>query len=282
MVSIPALPSVRVISWLGNKVNVFRRSIRIVAGGGGVARMSELLAKTFVAKRSRFEFGQVAVPMKALDGASLQMRPATSDLQDAYEFYTLWIHLPDAESGVEDPRQIVELGCNIGAALTSLGVHFPAARVLGVEPDRANAALARANTSILAPRATIVEAAIWDSITDLVVDRSGEEGSNGFFVRAALPTDPPGQTVAAATDVDTLLAEHMPEGPIDHMVINIEGTEPRILRKGGAWIGRCRSIKMETHPARGFSAEEAIALLEGHGFRAWREPRYPKFVVAVR
>lgn len=270
------------IAQLESKVEAYRRSVRLGAGATGVARMSEVLAKTFVAKRSNREFHQVAVPMKALEGTPLHIRPGTSDLQDALEFYTLWLHLPAAEAGIEDPRQIVELGCNIGAALTSLAVHFPAAQVLGVEPDPKNAAMARFNAEPFGSRVTIVEGAIWDKVANLVVDRVSFRGSNGFAVREELPSDPPGQAFATAVDVDTLLAEHMPEGPIDHMVINIEGTEPRILRRGGEWIRRCRSIKMESHPERGFSAEEAIALLEGHGFRAWREPDFPKFIVAVR
>lgn len=60
----------------------------------------------------------------------------------------------------------------------------------------------------------------------------------------------------------------MPSGAIDFMTVTIEGTEPRLLSAGGEWADRLRSIRVEFHPERGFTAEDCIGLLEGLGFRA--------------
>jgi FkbM family methyltransferase len=267
---------------ISSKLNALRRSVPIAAGPAGVARMSEVLVKTRLAKMRGRPFAAVAVPMKALGGAPLEIRPGTTDLQDALEFYTLDLYLPDPRAELEQPCQIVELGCNIGAALTALGVRFPRARLLGVEPAGESLALARRNTAPFGPRCTLVQVAIWDSVESLIIDRSGGHGAYGFQVRPRRPSDPPEEPAVQATDVDTLLAEHMPDGPIDHMVLNIEGTERRVLEAGGEWLRRVRSLKIESHPEYGFSTEDCIAVLEGHGFRCTPVPRFPKFVSAVR
>ena len=253
----------------------------IAAGPAGVARTCEVLVKTRLAKMRGRPFRPVAVPMKALAGAALEIRPGTSDLQNVLEFYTLDLYRPDPRAGIENPRQIVELGCNIGAALAALGVRFPSARLLGVEPAGESLALARRNTALFGSRCTLVQAAIWDTATDLVVDRGGEKGAYGFTVRPRAPADPFDLSVPAI-DVDSLLAEQMPKGPIDHLLMNIEGSERRVLEAGGRWLERVRSLKIESHPEFGFSTEECIALLERHGFRGEPVPQFPKFVSAVR
>jgi FkbM family methyltransferase len=267
---------------ISSKISAWRRSMPIAAGPAGVGRMNEVLVKTRLAKLRGREFGPVAVPMKALGGAPLAIRPGTTDLQDALEFYTLGLYLPDPRVELRQPRQIVELGCNIGAALTALGVRFPTAALLGVEPAGESLALARRNTAPFGSRCTLVQAAIWDSVEELVVDRSSEKGAYGFQVRPRRPSDPPEDGVVPALDVDTLLHRHMPDGPIDHMVMNIEGTERRVLEAGGDWIGRVRSLKIESHPEFGFSTAECMSLLERHGFDCAPVPQFPKFVSAVR
>jgi FkbM family methyltransferase len=267
---------------ISSKINAFRRSTRIVVGPAGLVRMSEVLAKTRVAKMWGREFGPVPVRMKALDGAPLAIRPGTSDLQDALEFYTLGLYLPDPRAGLSEPRQIVELGCNIGAALTALGVRFPTAALLGVEPAAESIALARRNTAIFGSRCTLVQSAIWDTPTELVVDRGGGKGAYGFRVRPRLPADPPEEAAIPALDIDSLLRRYMPDGPIDHMLLNIEGTERRVLEAGGEWLGRVRSLNIESQPEYGFGAEECMALLTEHGFDCERLPRFPKFISAVR
>lgn len=246
--------------------------------------MTQVLARTWDGKRSKWlgEGAPIAVPMKELGGRALYIRPATSDLQNATEFYTYGLHLPVPEADIENPRQIVELGCNIGVALTALAARFPNATVLGVEPDPTNVALARRNTAQFGDRCIVVESAIWDSPTKLVVDRSSAKGSYAVSVRPQEDSDPPDLPVTEALDVDSLLATHMPNGKIDHMVINIEGTEPRVFARGGDWPSRVRSLMVESHPEFGYPTADCISQLEQLGFRAWSYEPFPKFVAAVR
>lgn len=123
-------------------------------------------------------------------------------------------------------RQICELGSNIGTALAGLAVRYPDARLLGVEADPSNAALARANVAGYGARCQVVEAAVWDQEAELVVvgDRA-----DALEVRPRRASDPPAPNSIRGRTVDSLLAEHMPDGAIDYMHMNVEGTEKRIL-----------------------------------------------------
>lgn len=272
------------MSLVSSKWSAYRRATKLAQGGRGVLRMTQVLVMTWDGKRRGLLSAStpIAVPMKELNGGDLYIRPATSDLQNATEFYTYGLHLPVPEAGVEDPRQIVELGCNIGVALTSLSTRFPNATVLGVEPDPTNVALARRNTARFGDRCIVVESAIWDSPAELVVDRSSAKGSYAVSVRPREDADPVDVPITEALDVDSLLAAHMPDGQIDHMVINIEGTEPRVFSKGGNWPSRVRSLMVESHPEFGYSTAECIAQLEQLGFQAWPYTPFPKFVAAIR
>ena len=225
----------------------------------------------------------VQVPMKALGGDVIGVRPGTSDLYNASWYYLDGLHLPAAELRDRDLRQICELGSNIGAALTALALRYPGARLLGVEPDPGNAAMARANTRRLGDRCRVVEAGIWDANTDLVVDTSSQHGQHGFTVRPREAGDPPSATSIHALTVDSVLDEHMPDGDIDYMHMTIEGTEPRVLGAGGRWVERTRALRVELHPYGDFEAPRCIELLERLGYEAWTDPALPdKWVHAVR
>jgi hypothetical protein len=270
---------------VSTKISAFRRATDLSAGSSGYLRMTEVLVKTRVNKalgRSASTSGAIAVPMKDLGGRRLYIRPGTSDLQNATEYYKFGLPLPVLEAGIANPRQMVELGCNIGVSLSSLATHFPTANLLGIEPDADNAAMARRNTGQFGDRCTIVESAIWDEPAELVLSHSTGMGANGISVRVREDSDPVDLPSIAALDLDSLLATHMPEGEIDHMLVNIEGTEPRFFAKGGDWVSRVRSLKVETQPEVGYFAADCIAQLEQLGFRAWPYEPFPKFVAAVR
>ncbi len=225
----------------------------------------------------------VGIPMKKLGGCELLVRPGASDLRNASYYYRDRLYLPPAQAVECDLRQICELGANIGASLAALAYRYPNARVLGVEPDPGNAALARLNVAQFGRRCEVVEAGIWDSSTELVVDRDSRYGEHGFSVRPRRETDPAELEGVRALHIDALLAEHMPEGPIDYMQINIEGTEPRAFAAGGGWPARVRSLRVEAHPELGYPAGQCVEDLRGLGFEAWADEKLPeKWILAVR
>ena len=211
----------------------------------------------------------VALPVKELDGRPLHVRPGTADMNTIFLNYVQGAHLPPPPFVDRDLRQICELGSQIGTGIAGLAARYPRARVIGVEPDPHNAALARRNVEAFGDRCEVVETAIWDSETELTVEG---EWVSGFTVRPSGEADPPDRRVKATT-VNRLLAERMPEGQIDYMVMNLEHTEPRILAAASTWAHRVASIRVEIYPGKGFEGDEAVALLERLGFDAWWEPR---------
>jgi FkbM family methyltransferase len=215
--------------------------------------------------------GDAPLPLrvKPLAGGEFWVRPGTSDVGTIFHDLINHEHLPPP-GAPEDPRQIWELGSNIGTGVAGLAARYPRARLLGVEPDPANAALARRNLTQFGDRCRLLEVAIWDREADLVVE--GERPS-GFSVRSAVEADPPDRRVRATT-IETLVEAHAGDDPIDYLILNLEGTEPRILTGDQPWARRVRSIRVELHPHYGFSAADCVSLLGGLGFRAWTEPEW--------
>ncbi len=256
------------------------RQLGVAQGPLGALRVCQVILAKRVAPITTQQ--PIGVPMKALDGGELFVRPGTSDLRNASDYYALELHLPAAEVAAGELHQICELGSNMGAALSALATRYPAARLLGVEPDAANAAIVRRNVSRYGERCTVVEAGIWSADAELILDRASDYGEHGFRLRERDEGEDPAAAIAALS-VDTLFARHLPEGPIDYLHITIEGSERRILEAGGSWTRRVRSLRIEAHPNLGYPAAEVIADLERLGFRAWPDLRLPeKWVHAVR
>jgi FkbM family methyltransferase len=235
-------------------------------------------------RRGATDRAPVGVAMKALGGRELYVRPGTSDLRNAAYYYDLELFLPAPELAGEELRCIVELGSNMGAALTALAIRYPTAALLGVEPDPGNAALAARNVAPFGDRSRVVEAGIWDTDADLVVDRDTRYGEHGFSVRPRTGSDPAGLAGIRARSIDSVLAEHLPGGEqVDYLHLTIEGTEPRVLAAGGAWPARVRSLRVEAHPELGYPPAACVADLEELGYRAWPDSELPqKWVFAVR
>ena len=211
----------------------------------------------------------VSIPMKALGDQPLWVRPATTDLLMAVLDYRLGVHLPPPEIREGDLERILELGANAGGALAGLAARYPKAQILAVEPDPATAAVARRNAASFGDRCTVVTAAVWDRPATLTVDGTG---ATGHVVRPIEDSDGPEAPRIEARTVDDLLAEHMPEGEIDFLLITIEGTEERILSAGGEWAQRVRSVRAEFQPQLGHTPRMMADWLEGLGFEARAAP----------
>jgi FkbM family methyltransferase len=214
--------------------------------------------------------GDAPVPLRLrpLGGRVLHVRPGSSDTGAIVHNY-LTRDRPFAD---RDLRRICELGSYIGVTLAGFAVRYPDARLLGVEADRANAALARRNLAQFGDRCTLVHAAVWDRDADLVIEGDREDLR---FVRESHDEDPPGTTHLPARTVGSLLAEHMPvpDGPIDFMQLSLEGAEANVLTGDTGWIDRVQSIRVELHPELGFTADTCLAALRRFGFDAWIEPQ---------
>ena len=247
---------------------------RLRATLGGFAAMHDwrarldLLGIKLGSRLRRSKAEPVGLRMRELGGRQLYVRPGTADMNTIVLDYVRGTHLPPAEFLDRDLGQICELGSQIGTGLAGLAARYPRAHLLGVEPDPENAALALRNVRAFGSRCRVVEAAIWDTETELAIEGSWV---SGYTVRPSRSDDPPGRRVQGTT-VDRVLSEHMPEGDIDYMIMSLEGTEPRVLAAASDWAPRVASIRCATLPSKGFRGEYAVRLLRGLGFDAWWEP----------
>jgi FkbM family methyltransferase len=251
-------------------------------GAKGAIRVLDVLARARFGKRLD-EPTAIGVPMRALGGRELFVRPGSSDLRNASYYYRGGLYLPPPQISDRELQRICEVGTNIGAALSALAMRYPEAQLLGAEPDAGNAALASRNAAGFGDRCQVVQAGIWDRDTELVVDRDTHYGEHGFMVRPRTETDPPEMSGIQALSIDTLLERHMPLGDIDYMHMTIEGTEPRVLGAGGAWPLRVRSLRVEAHPEFGYPAQQCVEDLRNLGYEAWPDEALPdKWVFALR
>ena len=104
--------------------------------------MTWLVAAEAILGEQREPAADTAVPVRVteLDGNTVWLRPRSRD-RAALEFLHAGHHLPPA--GLNRPvRHAAVFGAHIGLLLAGLAARYPQARVLGVEADHDNAALA--------------------------------------------------------------------------------------------------------------------------------------------
>jgi FkbM family methyltransferase len=218
----------------------------------------------------------VGLRMRELGGERLYLRPGTPDMSTIILDYVMGNHLPPPGVVDQDLRQVCELGSQVGTGVAGLAARFPRARVLGVEPDPENFALACRNVEPFAGRCRMVHAAIWDRPTGMIVEGEWE---SGYKVRPTRRGDSSRRRVHGMT-IDELLDEHMPEGEIDYLVMTLEGGERRVLQAGGRWPSRVRALRTKFYPRAGFDWDEVVGLLDELGFDAARARR--DFVFGIR
>lgn len=251
---------------IGSRVRLVSRTLSCVAGPRAALRALGVLAQRRQRQAAAVDRA-VPIAMRACGGGELLVRPGSSDLLNAVAYYGEGSEAPPP--GVDEPATIVELGTNCGVVLTALAYRYERARLIGVEADAGNVAMARRNLERFGTRATVVHGAVWDESVELVVDTSASAGEHGFLVRPGAPGDPPGLQRLRGVTVDEVLDRELPgEDPIEYMHISIEGSEPRVLAAGGRWVARVRSLRVEVHPYFGYGPQQCIAQLEGLGFRA--------------
>ncbi len=220
----------------------------------------------------------VRVRMRPLGGREVILRPSTSDADTVWGTFAGRYHLPPPEVG--EPLLIWDLGANIGLTMADLAVRFPAARILGVEIDRENAALARRNLAPWSDRCEIVQAGVWPEDGELRYHRLAG-GTSGHHV-ADVPEGALSEGVATAPAISpaTLLARSGPGTVVDFAKVDIEGAERELLRAGTEWASRVRAITVEVHEP--YSTTQCERDLRALGFTTRVDPRHWACVIGVR
>jgi FkbM family methyltransferase len=153
------------------------------------------------------------------------------------------------------PRTVVDLGGNIGLTSLWLWHHYGVERVVCVEPDPSNAAIARLNLGVNRVPAEVVEAAI------------GPEPGRASF--AASPESNTGRLGSGDLEVDVVDMHAMLErvgGRADLVKIDIEGGEAQLLERNTEWLQRVGAVIAEVHPTR-VDYAAVIRRLEEAGLR---------------
>src|SRR3954452_385285 len=201
------------------------------------------------------------VRLREFDDRVVWLRPRSRD-RKSVEYIEERYHLPPDE--LTGPlTHIAIFGSYIGLPLLDLAKRYPAARLLGAEPDADNAAVSRRNTAHLGDRCQIAEVAVWhrDEKLDTAWTRDGwgidltGDSYDGLWEDTTATID--------AVNAGTLLERFSGGEPVDYVFVNIDAAWYEMLRHG-EWTRNVRSIKVEVQS----HIDEAVPLLEALGFRA--------------
>lgn len=183
--------------------------------------------------------------------ADIVLRNYSGDIDMFYEvFWRRNYALPVGDVNVVN---IVDLGSNIGMTIQWWAGLFPAASILGVEPDPANFELLQQNTRNL-PGCTLVWAAIGNSDGNASIRRSRYAYNS--------VVDDRGEIKVNQISMPTLMAQYRLSS-IDLLKIDIEGSEKFLLNGDNGWLGKVKYIVMEIHEG----CEGVIDILRGHEFQ---------------
>lgn len=222
----------------------------------------------------------IALRPRAIGGVPLLVRPGTTDAQVLDDTFVGLYHTP--LTPLRDDAVILDLGGNVGYTAAHYAAICPRGRVICVEMDADNAALARRNLAPFGERCTVVHAAAWTEDGELTY---GGTEAWGFRVSGleGETTTPAGDTVrhVRAMRIETILREcGLEEARIDFAKIDVEGAEDRIVCAGARWLSAVQTIALEFHPPA--TREKMAAALEASGFTVHDDARHPRAMIGTR
>ena len=190
--------------------------------------------------------------------APVWFRPRTSDFDAFREVFLEGAYDVAVEPTV---RTIIDAGANVGLSSLYFLRRYPEARIIAIEPDPGNAAMARRNLSPYSNRTAVVEAAVWPNAERLSLSR-GTFRNGGDWSTRVLPADTVQDiTVPGVTIEDLMRSHHFDD--LDILKMDIEGAELPVLSGDTSFLARTRCIMIELHedaaPGCTAALERAIA-----------------------
>lgn len=222
----------------------------------------------------------VAVHPRALGGTPLLVRPGTTDAQVLDDTFVGLYHTPLAP--LRDDAVILDLGGNVGYTAAHYAALCPRGRVVCVEMDAQNAALASRNLAPFGERCIVVHAAAWVEDGELTYGGTEEWGFRVSGLEGETTT-PAGEVVrrVRAMRVETILRECGLDGEcIDFAKIDVEGAEDRIVCAGALWLNAVQTVALEFHPPA--TRETMAAALSAAGFAVRDDARHPRALIGAR
>lgn len=208
----------------------------------------------FLAWRRGHGSGETSFKVKSI-ARPLICRAGTTDAVTLELVFGLRSHLPPVPLTMPAPV-IIDLGANVGFASADLAARYPKARIVSVELDPANAAMARRNLQGTA--CEVVNAAIWTS--DGTISFGGDT-EDAFAVGK-------GTNSAPSVTLTTLL-DQRGLARADFVKMDVEGAEWDLLHMPG-WLDRVDAIALEVHHREWMAPLTAI--LTENGFSARQCP----------
>lgn len=202
-------------------------------------RFRDLLASPSVAPfllwRARGEKGDIDVTLK--DGPRLLVRGHTNDYHTAMEIFCWRQYDLPADVRLDNVRQIIDVGANVGYSLLYFAQKYPDAHITAFEPHPEHLARIRAHLEAnrLSDRVTLIEAA------------AGTQEAQAF-----LSDEGAGSAVQGSGGLPIAIVDfyaNLPDGKIDILKMDIEGGEYALLsdpRFPGV-AERTRCIALEWH-----------------------------------
>lgn len=246
------------------------KAVRRVGTGlslcGGLSRYLQLEA-------ARWGSGQQprSVRLRYKPTGDVWMRNGTTDYPTLVSCFVKGFHRPLRPL---PPRPtILDIGANVGYTLIDFRHHHPDARLIGVEMDADNHALATRNIDGLG-RVLLLHAAIWCEDGEVRYDAGAN--ADAFAVGSGGAAQRSVESLTMGTLLDRCAVERA-----DYVKLDIEGAEKDLFGRGDlAWLQRVDQISVELHGT--LDSQSLVALLRAHGFDAAKDSRHWDTVVAWR
>jgi FkbM family methyltransferase len=142
---------------------------------------------------------------------------------------------------------IVDCGANTGYASVFFLHHFPAARVIAVEPDASNADICRRNVRPFRDRVLVVEKAIWGTVRKLSFVQETRRLGEEWGIQVQASEDKGTNGAVEGIDIPTLIGLAGVDR-IDVLKMDIEGSEADVFRSDAdKWLPLVDNIAIELH-----------------------------------
>lgn len=206
---------------------------------------------------------RIPVPIRAGLTHPFRVRLFTSDMW-VFKQILLEEQYADALPTKSDAF-VIDLGGNIGAYAALVLSRRPDARVVCVEPDPNNAAIARRNLAPYGSRAEVLATAIWNEPVPLRIESEGVGKEWAVRVRPCRDGERPDVTAVTIGEI----LEREGRDRIDVLKVDIEGAEEQLFAGTPSWIDAVELYAIELHgPDATRTVEEALGS-EGWS-RQWR------------
>jgi FkbM family methyltransferase len=136
---------------------------------------------------------------------------------------------------------ILDLGANVGLSCRLWRIRFPDAKIVAIEPDPGSVRVLRMNIrdGSRADLTEIIEAAVTCDGKPVLLDQSGDSdshkiGSSGIAVAGIMI----GEAIQRAAG---------PDGMVDLLKMDIEGSEQGLMQCAGSWARKVRHLLIEVH-----------------------------------